>query len=374
MIDVKAFKEINKIIERDATSSTYKFILLKNTIEICQKFEHLIKISDKLVYLPLGLLVEGWIFDYLPFVFKRISQQPKYKVLNTPIENEYENLFKSMNLDRNKTIWQDAYVNIYNAYHNLEFNKKQVFIFGNLARLTAKTIVNMPMRYIGSMPYTIFIPEKKSFGRGSFSNVKIIHRGILISGFGYFGLPKEYYYVFRYFGQSLYGTSTIIRRWKEKTYKYNKKNIIKDEIDSMILKSEVREVESVKKLLFANIDIQCVWSGEILKNRKYDIDHILPFSIWQNNDFWNLLPSSPKINNKKRDKIPPPQLIKKRAEAILYYWQIYEKQIPEVFWYQIKTSLVGNSKISISLNDCIDALCMKADYLIRDRGFDIFDF
>jgi len=81
MIDVKAFKEINKIIERDATSSTYKFILLKNTIEICQKFEHLIKISDKLVYLPLGLLVEGWIFDYLPFVFKRISQQPKHKVL-----------------------------------------------------------------------------------------------------------------------------------------------------------------------------------------------------------------------------------------------------------------------------------------------------
>ena len=75
MLDIEAFREINHIIEYDATSSTYKFALLKNVIDVCQKYDHLIIKKDDIVEIPLGLIVEGWIFDYLPFVFEGIGQQ-----------------------------------------------------------------------------------------------------------------------------------------------------------------------------------------------------------------------------------------------------------------------------------------------------------
>ena len=48
--------------------------------------------------------------------------------------------------------------------------------------------------------------------------------------------------------------------------------------------------------LATNQQMQCVWSAKTLK--KYDIDHSMPFSLWPNNDLWNLVPSDSKVNNK----------------------------------------------------------------------------
>jgi len=38
-----------------------------------------------------------------------------------------------------------------------------------------------------------------------------------------------------------------------------------------------------------------VWSAKTL-NRKYDIDHSMPFARWPNNDLWNLVPSNSQVN------------------------------------------------------------------------------
>jgi hypothetical protein len=66
MLDIEAFREINRIVEYDATSDTHKFALLKNVIDVCQKYDHLVDRGDGSVKIPLGLVVEGWMFDYLP--------------------------------------------------------------------------------------------------------------------------------------------------------------------------------------------------------------------------------------------------------------------------------------------------------------------
>ena len=67
MLDIEAFRQINHVIEHDATSSTYKFALLKNVIEVCQKYDHLIQESGEIVEIPLGLVMEDWTFDYFPY-------------------------------------------------------------------------------------------------------------------------------------------------------------------------------------------------------------------------------------------------------------------------------------------------------------------
>jgi len=69
IISIDALSQINRIIEQDKISSTYKYALLKNTIDVCQRYDHLIEIKNNNALLPFGLVIEGWIFDYLPFVF-----------------------------------------------------------------------------------------------------------------------------------------------------------------------------------------------------------------------------------------------------------------------------------------------------------------
>ena len=95
MIDTQALREINYIIENDSASSTYKYVLLKSVINASQKYDHLIKFENKRAIIPLGVIVDQWILDYMPFVFKDIFQgTSKTSVLDKPITDIYDNIFK----------------------------------------------------------------------------------------------------------------------------------------------------------------------------------------------------------------------------------------------------------------------------------------
>jgi len=368
MINLEALAQINKIVEHDSISSTYKFALLKSTIDACQRYEHLIDIDNDRVHIPLGLVIESWIFDYLPFVFKNIRQQNAGNILNKKIENAYQQLFDAMHLDPTLTTWEDAYQTIYSKYTLLQLDENQVSIMLKLAKEMAVTITTMPMRYSGSIDYDIYTPEKKSFGR-VVSN-RVFNREFLVQNFSQFSISKDHFFIFRYMGQSLYGTSTIARRWKETTYKLNKKSLVIDSIDSMIFKTIFTDRNTSIGRQFLPEDCRCVWTNKPLIKGKYDVDHVLPYSVWLNNDLWNLLPSDPKINNMKSDKIPTSDLIKRQQNIIISYWDIYEKKAKELFDYQVRTSLIDQSDNKQNL---IEALCEKSDYLIKERGYDAYN-
>ena len=71
--------------------------------------------------------------------------------------------------------------------------------------------------------------------------------------------------------------------------------------------------------------IECVWSGERVSN--FDVDHAIPFSLWGNNDLWNLLPAAPAVNNAKRAKLPERAVIERRRHAIVEAWEmLYESE------------------------------------------------
>ncbi|WP_416171376.1 HNH endonuclease domain-containing protein [Algoriphagus boritolerans] len=79
------------------------------------------------------------------------------------------------------------------------------------------------------------------------------------------------------------------------------------------------------------------------KLKKIQVDHVIPFAIWKNNDLWNLLPAVPKINNNKRDKIPTPRLIESQKKIILHYWEMLDESYNTRFQSEIKISLLGNN-------------------------------
>lgn len=373
MIDTEALRQINYVIENDSTSSTYKYVLLKSVINASQKYDHLISIENSRANIPLGLIIEQWILDYMPFVFKNIAQQHNKTVLDKPITTIYNNIFALLNLDKSVD-WTYAYIQFTKALQNPNMSVELSKEFLKLSKKIADKIVKMPMRFTGKMDYEFFTPNQLNFGAVKLAKDEIYNSSFVVNSFEYFSISEQHYNIFRYLGQTLYGTSTIMSKWKQKTISLNaNQEMTRDIIDKLSSDTlEIRETTSIRKILTE--EKECVWSGKELRDSNYDVDHVLPFSVWFNNDLWNMLPTDRVINQKnKRDKIPTRKLIEKRADVILQYWSTYQDTMPLLFKSQLEVSLLGRDiKEENILDIAIESLCKKSDYLILDRGYEGF--
>lgn len=375
MIDVEALKQISFIVENDKTSSTYKYVLLKSVIDASQRYDHLIRVEDSRAHIPLGLIIERWMFDYFPFVFKGIRQQHSQasQILNKPIEEAYEEIFNLLHLNRHDP-WEQAYKAMQSAFKNTNQSSTIAKAFLSLAKELAKTITTMPMKFIGKEHYELFQPDNTQYGRIKLQSTQSCNILFLTQEFGYFSISETHYNIFRYLGQNLYGTSTIALKWKEKTDTLNDQSYeamhIIDRLSNDDLAIE-RDTSDIRAIL--EDGMECVWSGKVLTPKTSDIDHVLPFSIWYNNDLWNLLPAYKKVNNQKRDKIPSPALIEKRADIIIDYWKRYEQKWSTRFNNELDVSLLNSDHAERSYDLAIASLIQKAGYLIHDRGFQAYE-
>jgi len=369
MIDLDVLREINYIIEFDVTSSTYKYALLKAVINATQKYEHLITKEHSRASIPLGLIIEEWICDYMPFVFANVKQQHSGAILDRDIELHYHNIFNMLGIE-SASNWEYAYKEFMQAYrYQLISNKELSHEFLKLAKKIACKIVTMPMKYTGKEHYAIFQPHTTTFGDIKINPKQTYDAGFIDHSFDMFDISLEHYYIFRYLGQSLYGTSTIQAKWKSKTIALNKSTSQASEIEKMLGEAFDGRDTTTARTIFTG-EQECVWSGRPLSQNNMDIDHMLPYSVWMNNDLWNLLPAQRDLNqHKKREKIPTRTLIKKRSEIIKHYWNIYDTKLPQLFHSQLSISLTGDMLYMNNNYDvAIESLCAKSDYLIHDRG------
>ena len=65
------------------------------------------------------------------------------------------------------------------------------------------------------------------------------------------------------------------------------------------------ERNQVEILMMEGNIFNCPWTGKALKQTNYDLDHILPVSIYPINEMWNSVPSDRTFNqHTKRDRLP----------------------------------------------------------------------
>ena len=100
-------------------------------------------------------------------------------------------------------------------------------------------------------------------------------------------------------------SDTILFRWADLCVDLSGKKInAATVLGQLIVRPETeRDVCDVRKLYQHQKNLTCVWTQTPLQGGRFDVDHIIPFALWHNNDLWNLLPSDSKVNNKKRDKL-----------------------------------------------------------------------
>jgi hypothetical protein len=358
---------IAKIIEQDNKTSTYKFALLRGTIDIIQDNTPYLFNEEGRVYLPMGLLINKWIFYYYPL----LSNAKAIPQINSPKGLAFESeLSKIIGLYESKKAGMSV---LYNDLRLGNLQGTHLTEIKNLYNRLKSTIAQMPMRHLGYSIYkkyfSIFKYHREDFRRSPINRNRFIH------DYGYFSIPVEYYKAFKVLGSFVSGQESLIAKWADFSFsssgnKYSdKSHIIGCLLSEPITEREVKESKKYyRELLASTGKITCVWTGK--KLNRFDVDHVIPFSVWKNNDLWNLLPSSAIVNKNKRDKIPSPDTIEHAKERIYENWDILYKSNELRFRRELENSLLGNTMGSGWKHKALYRIKANAQYLIKNRGYE----
>jgi len=374
---LEKFKELNTILERDATNTTYKYALLRGLSEICQHYTHYMELDDDRVWFPLGLLVEKWLLYYYPifastqFIPQKSSEQdldkPGYKI-------SFRNQFNKI------TSYYEDKGGLSVFYGDYRKGRVPEEINDELLELMKKlryTITRYPMKHLG---YSITEEHYKFFDfiRGGRIRKQAVTPELVVNEFGRFSISQEFYEIFSLFGGFVSGEHSVLNKWAEFTVRSDKtRKLRKNEILEVLTTYPVteRDVNEANKFFEALLNrqgyLECIWSGKKIKSRsELHIDHIIPFSVWKNNDLWNLLPTHRDINLKKRDRIPSQKLLLKRHTLIQKYWKEIRSEFPDRVDSEIRLSLIGISgENDEPLNLASEKLVQKVGNLINQYGY-----
>ncbi|MCX6249781.1 MAG: hypothetical protein NTX61_03420 [Bacteroidetes bacterium] len=366
----KVFSEINKIIERDNKATTYKFALLRGVIDIIQDNSPYITIYGNKVFIPTGLLIEKWMMYYYPILESQIS---------IPQSNGEKNLSFSIQLQKLISIYKNRHGFI-GFYEDLKRNGAPKDLnneFLLLSKQIYQAITTMPMKHIGySINHRLYSIFSIETGRRNLIPY-VFDVNFLIDSFGKFSIPTDYYQSFKILGSFINGQDSLLLKWAEFSVNASKKRLSQEEVIAVVAKNPMtdRDIRHSKKIFESELKnsgkLYCVWTGDPI--RQYEIDHVIPFSVWRNNDLWNLLPTKRTINNIKREKIPTPETIEKHKEQLLYYWEMLDKVENIKFQKEIKVTLLGNNSELVWQDSAIKQLQQNCEYLISERGFEAWN-
>ncbi len=379
-MDLAQYRRINNIIERDSADATYKYALLRGVIEICQQSSHLREEDGDTVSFPLGLLVEKWLLYYYP-IFAAPAFIPQ-KNGETPNQDSG----RVVSFRKHFVPVIDYYRDrggisvFYSDYAHGTMPAEIRPAFRTLVKAIRHTITKMPMKHLGYSQskehYSVFEYDLSHY---RLSRESPVDRTSLIENSGRFSLSRDLCTVFEYFGGFISGEECLLKKWAEFTAAADKTGTVTEEcMLSLLTKTPtteraVTDARNFYRSVFEEEgSLACVWSGKVITSLDaVEVDHVLPFSVWKNNDLWNLLPALDSINAKKRDRIPDPSLLKSRRESIIGYWDLLHDHARRPFEREIAVSLLGLETPQGDWQDrAFDHLAEKCAYLIDVRGYE----
>lgn len=367
---------LNRILERDATDTTYKFALLRAVSYVCQRYSHYLRKEDNIVWLPTGLLVERWLSYYYPIIESEvfIPQKNAERELSQPgLKISFRGIFKEVT-----DFYADkgGFSAFWIEYKKGTIPKEINSVCLELAKRIWYIIIRYPMKHLG---YSV---SQEHYSLFSYKNRITIGKNtqlsqeLLIDGFGEFSISTDFYQTLLLFGSYISGEYSILNKWIDFSVNADSKRKIQPNTVFEVLNihpESKRDVQESKnfylKILNEKRQLECVWSGSKIRDESdLHIDHLIPFSLWQNNDLWNLLPSHQRINTQKHDLVPSLSLLEKRRGTIIDYWYALKEYYPHRFQKETRISLIGNKPMDDSLDTVFNQLEEKCRYLIEIRG------
>ncbi len=136
-------------------------------------------------------------------------------------------------------------------------------------------------------------------------------------------------------------SQAVILQWAEKTTSLGKGIDVASVVGLLLDKEDIRCTAEARRIFSRLPNLECVWTGVSLKDN-FEVDHVIPFDLWHNNDAWNLLPASPAANSKKSNKLPSATLLDKRRDRVVGYWELLVAIDEAKFFREAETLSVLN--------------------------------
>ncbi len=342
---IRPLDSIESILNKDKKVATYKLALVRALAEIATQNLNAVKWKQNgKVLLPVQLVVDKWIEYYWPlfesdqFIPQIQKESPEYsrpvafrKALNE-ISSQYKYGYEGFYIDKMK----------------LKLPASLLLENRQLNDLIKNTIVKGPVKHAGG-----YNNENKLLDFDSKTSSIII--------------PEAIWREFVLMGSWI--IDATILRWAELTSKLSKGNIKASKIiDLLLIEERLRQVDDARRVYKNLSSLECTWTASKLNNNEFDVDHIIPFSLWKNNNLWNLVPSLRKINSEKSDKLVTSQHLVKSKERIIFYWKILSKDENTRFFNEANLLLRDHSNRKNWENELFSGLKEAIEYTAIQRG------
>lgn len=307
---------ISTILKHDAKVASYKIALLRAINDVVLSYPDL-RTYHSDVAVPLRTLAEYWVAYYWPFAYpaEPIMQGPRsqragalrndvsFRPQLTELRQAWESL--SGGVKPSDGFW---------LINELRVPRKRASYPPALLKLYARAVgsiskaLEMPIRHAGPGEWTVFEKPARYDHLSRVASIPGTQNGDVC-----LLIRNELWHTFR--EMSLYVEALCIHEWCLFTERLEQGEgmvcdrglayrLLTDRPDNR--RPLTWERNNVDLLLMEGKEFICPWTARRISKRvTYDLDHLVPVTVYPTNELWNLVPADPYFNSHvKRNRLP----------------------------------------------------------------------
>ncbi len=346
------------VILQQEKSATYKLALLRCISRIADTSPNVAREAGDHIELPLGLIALYWIRMFKPLIERGLPQLPGDKM------GFVTDAFHAL-----------APVAPSDLRPGATFRGAEGEALRRALADAAKLIARMPARHLTFADNEPVFPTRPTRAPGP-SESFVVNEEFLWA-YGRTNAPSNVWHAMR--RMSAWIEPMLVAEWVRLTKLFAAslgKVTTADEILAALRWIDPeRDTSLVRTLALTRLSIGqplvCVWSGQELTARSFDIDHCLPWSAWPCGDLWNLLPAAKFVNrSSKRDSIVSSAVLAQAKPRIIDWWQNgylnAAQPIRQRFFEEAQTTLPIQRAAALDLDDLFQALDYRRLRLRQD--------
>ena len=300
---------IESILNADKKVATYKLALIRALCDMALTAQaRACWEPDGRVSIPITDIAERWILFYWPLVDSRefLPQINGESTGGKPIA------FRSALAE---LVGHFARQGGLNGFARMRSDRRlspeEARLYGRVLRIVTNTIVKGPVKYAGGARGV----QEFEFDTAT--------RRVLVDG----GVWEELTLMGHWIRDA------VVLRWAGMTWRLSAGVLPRGKIlDRLVLTSDPARFDESVRRFYAGLrpDLECVWTGRKLIG-DFDVDHAIPFALWQDSSLWNLFPAAKSVNIQKRDMLPSREIVRTRSERIVENWRCLSREFPSRF-------------------------------------------
>jgi hypothetical protein len=137
---------------------------------------------------------------------------------------------------------------------------------------------------------------------------------------------------------------SITLRWAELSAELSSGEVrTSDVVERLLVRPDPsRDVQLARDAFAGMKGLRCAWTRVPLGPRRFEVDHLIPFSLWFSNELWNLVPTSREANREKADRLVARQTLMRSKDLVIGCWEVLREASPQRFDWEVQRSLSGS--------------------------------